>query len=144
MQTHPFFYRLINQSFVRYVALYMHNFLAKPLISAYTCYYVCTKPCRQPSHIRRTVVINVLAIAKGIIVDYTKVPYTIVKHIWFVYHSLHGFVYHHLLYMVLYAITRYTWLCIPLYTWYCIVVLGFEYHPSLFIKRFRFHCVCES
>ena len=53
-----FFNGLINQSFGRYVALCMHNFLAKPLISAYTRHCVCTKPCRQPSHTNRTVVIN--------------------------------------------------------------------------------------
>ena len=136
-----FFNGLINQSFVRYVALCTHGFPAKQLISAYTRHYLCAKPCRQPSSTHRTVVINVLTIARGTIIIMGMVLYAMTPYTWICI-SLHGFVCHHSLYMVLHTIecmvlntiTRYTWCCILLGTCSCMpsfvmvscLIVGYE------------------
>lgn len=129
----------VDQPIVRSLCCTLHaQFLAKPLISTCMYHYVCTKPCRQPSHTHRTVVINVLTIAKGTIVKYKKVPYTTVIYtcIGFVYqHSLY-MVSYTTVYMVLYTSTRHTWFCTPLYTY----ILGFVYHHSLLVTHgFVYH-----
>ena len=113
-----FFNGLINQSFVRYVALCTHSFPAKQLINAYTCHCLSAKPCRQPSSTHRTS-------GGHQCIDYCQryhdhygpgmVLYAMTPYTWICI-SLHGFVCHHSLYMVLHTIeymllntiTRYT------------------------------------